>query len=198
MILGFPRACIVYDVSTPTRSHQKTPPGATVHPGTCRPLRPATELPPPPNLQHHQRSQSPRSLLRRFQAIPYRNSPSPKQSSSTLYVGNNVDGDDSAEQSSGVTHNSPTQVLKNFSKIRFLKIEHPSIELGIEDNVLLKWRADFGSTLDNCVILRASSLQLTSGENKDEVSSFSSSEQHSKVIGEKNEDEVSSRAPKSS
>lgn len=39
-----------------------------------------------------------------------------------------------------------------------LRIELPSGELGIEDGVLLKWRADFGSTLDNCVILGASSV----------------------------------------
>ncbi|PIA30190.1 hypothetical protein AQUCO_05700117v1 [Aquilegia coerulea] len=58
----------------------------------------------------------------------------------------------------GVTHHSPTQVLKHFNEIRNLRIELPSGELGIEDGVLLKWRADFGSTLDNCVILGASSV----------------------------------------
>ncbi|KAJ4825316.1 hypothetical protein Tsubulata_014156, partial [Turnera subulata] len=58
----------------------------------------------------------------------------------------------------GVTHHSPTQVLKNFNEIRFLRIELPSGELGIDDGVLLKWRADFGSTLDNCVILGAASV----------------------------------------
>uniref|UniRef100_A0A1J3GK99 F-box protein n=1 Tax=Noccaea caerulescens TaxID=107243 RepID=A0A1J3GK99_NOCCA len=58
----------------------------------------------------------------------------------------------------GVTHHSPTQVLKNFAEIRFLRIELPTGELGIEDGVLLKWRADFGSTLDNCMILGASSV----------------------------------------
>ncbi|KAL5716286.1 hypothetical protein ACHQM5_018001 [Ranunculus cassubicifolius] len=58
----------------------------------------------------------------------------------------------------GVTHHSPTQVLKHFNEIRSLRIELPSGELGIEDGVLLKWRADFGSTLDNCVILGASSV----------------------------------------
>ncbi|KAL4627614.1 hypothetical protein ACB092_05G177800 [Castanea dentata] len=58
----------------------------------------------------------------------------------------------------GVTHHSPTQVLKNFNEIRFLRIELPSGELGIEDGVLLKWRADFGSTLDDCVILGASAV----------------------------------------
>ncbi|RAL49774.1 hypothetical protein DM860_002065 [Cuscuta australis] len=57
-----------------------------------------------------------------------------------------------------VTHHSPTQVLKNFEEIKFLRIELPSGELGIDDGVLLKWRADFGSTLDTCVILGASSV----------------------------------------
>ncbi|CAH1434262.1 unnamed protein product [Lactuca virosa] len=78
-------------------------------------------------------------------------------SSSSLSVGN-VDGDDDIEQGGGVTHHSPTQVLKNFNEIRYLKIELPSGELGIEDDVLLRWRADFGSTLDNCVMLGASSV----------------------------------------
>ncbi|KAL8248272.1 hypothetical protein R6Q59_005140 [Mikania micrantha] len=78
-------------------------------------------------------------------------------SSSSLSVGN-VDGDDDFDQSGGVTHHSPTQVLKNFNEIRFLKIELPSGELGIEDDVLMRWRAEFGSTLHNCVMLGASSV----------------------------------------
>ncbi|XP_065878003.1 F-box protein At5g46170 [Euphorbia lathyris] len=76
-------------------------------------------------------------------------------SSSSLSVGN---GDDGEMDQGGVTHHSPTQVLKNFNEIRFLRIELPSGELGIDDGVLLKWRADFGSTLDNCVILGAASV----------------------------------------
>lgn len=59
--------------------------------------------------------------------------------------------------SSDVSHHSPTEVLKNFKEIRRLKIELPSGELGVDDGVLLKWKADFGSTLDSCVILGASS-----------------------------------------
>ncbi|KAK4729595.1 hypothetical protein R3W88_022583 [Solanum pinnatisectum] len=65
--------------------------------------------------------------------------------------------DDDFEQNS-VTHHSPTQVLKNFDEIKLLRIELPSGELGIDEGALLKWRADFGSTLDNCVILGASSV----------------------------------------
>ncbi|OIV91974.1 hypothetical protein TanjilG_09515 [Lupinus angustifolius] len=75
---------------------------------------------------------------------------------SSLAVG--ASQEDGGADQGGVTHHSPTQVLKNFCEIRLLRIELPSGELGIEDGVLLKWRADFGSTLDNCVILGASSV----------------------------------------
>ncbi|XWS19867.1 hypothetical protein CRYUN_Cryun31cG0053200 [Craigia yunnanensis] len=78
-------------------------------------------------------------------------------SSSSLSVGPGG-GDDGEMDQGGVTHHSPTQVLRNFNEIRFLRIELPSGELGIDDGVLLKWRADFGSTLDNCVILGAASV----------------------------------------
>ncbi|CAI0544989.1 unnamed protein product [Linum tenue] len=77
----------------------------------------------------------------------------PKRSS-----GGGNDDDAGEMDQGGVTHHSPTQVLKNFNEIRFLRIELPSGELGIDDGVLLKWRADFGSTLDNCVILGAASV----------------------------------------
>ncbi|XVF87138.1 hypothetical protein PTKIN_Ptkin18bG0095300 [Pterospermum kingtungense] len=77
--------------------------------------------------------------------------------SSSLSVGSGAD-DDGEMDHGGVTHHSPTQVLRNFNDIRFLRIELPSGELGIDDGVLLKWRADFGSTLDNCVILGAASV----------------------------------------
>ncbi|WMV52127.1 hypothetical protein MTR67_045512 [Solanum verrucosum] len=60
--------------------------------------------------------------------------------------------DDDFEQNF-VTHHSPTQLLKNFDEIKLLRNELPSGELGIDEGALLKWRADFGSTLDNCVIL---------------------------------------------
>ncbi|KAK9155108.1 hypothetical protein Sjap_002588 [Stephania japonica] len=70
-------------------------------------------------------------------------------------AGADADADAAA---AGVTHHSPTQVLRNFSDIRSLRIELPNGELGIGDAVLLKWRADFGSTLDRCVILGASSI----------------------------------------
>nr|XP_017222617.1 PREDICTED: F-box protein At5g46170-like [Daucus carota subsp. sativus] len=75
-----------------------------------------------------------------------------------------VNGEDYDElDQGGVTHHSPTQVLKNFNEIKILRIELPSGELGVDDGVLLKWRADFGSTLDNCVILGASSVMPSKG-----------------------------------
>lgn len=57
-----------------------------------------------------------------------------------------------------VSHHSPGEVLKNFKDVRNLRIELPGGELGIENGALLKWRAEFGSTLESCVILGASSL----------------------------------------
>ncbi|KAK3001453.1 hypothetical protein RJ639_021143 [Escallonia herrerae] len=79
----------------------------------------------------------------------------PKRSGSGSGSGSASDED---PDQGGVTHHSPTQVLKNFNELRSLRIELPSGELGIDDGLLLKWRADFGSTLDNCVILGASSV----------------------------------------
>ncbi|GAB2296886.1 hypothetical protein Dimus_030986 [Dionaea muscipula] len=69
-------------------------------------------------------------------------------------------GDLDPDLHGGVHHHSPTQVLRNFHDLRFLKIQLPNGELGIDDGVLLKWRADFGSTLDSCVILGASSISF--------------------------------------
>lgn len=84
--------------------------------------------------------------------------------SSSLFLADDGDSDQGV-----VTHHSPTQVLKNFDEVRFLRIELPSGELGIEDGVLLKWRADFGSTLDNCVILGASSVVRAAKSPNDDV-----------------------------
>ncbi|KAL5221176.1 hypothetical protein ABZP36_025889 [Zizania latifolia] len=57
-----------------------------------------------------------------------------------------------------ISHHSPSEVLRSFKELRRLRIELPTGELGIEDGVLLKWKADFGSTLGRCVILGASSV----------------------------------------
>ncbi|XP_049371579.1 F-box protein At5g46170-like [Solanum verrucosum] len=93
-------------------------------------------------------------LLKPFQSITQFISISPRRAASSSAAV--VDGDDFEKNS--VTHHSPTQVLKNFNEIKLLRIELPSGELGIDEGVLLKWRADFGSTLDNCIILGASSV----------------------------------------
>ena len=53
----------------------------------------------------------------------------PKRSSSSLYVGNNVDADDDLEHGGGVTHHSPTQVLKN-------SVENVDAD---DDLVVLQW-----------------------------------------------------------
>uniref|UniRef100_A0A1D1YRW6 F-box protein At5g46170 n=1 Tax=Anthurium amnicola TaxID=1678845 RepID=A0A1D1YRW6_9ARAE len=52
-----------------------------------------------------------------------------------------------------LSHHSPAQVLKNFAHVRNLRIELPAGDVGTEGGVLLKWRAEFGSTLQSCVIL---------------------------------------------
>lgn len=92
---------------------------------------------------------------------PKRPASSSSSASSALLLSEDSDaehGGGGGGSGGAVTHHSPTQVLKNFNEIRFLRIELPSGELGIEDGVLLKWRADYGSTLDDCVILGASSV----------------------------------------
>lgn len=52
-----------------------------------------------------------------------------------------------------LSQHSPVQVLKNFSHVRNLQVELPSGDVAVEEGVLLKWRAEYGSTLQNCVIL---------------------------------------------
>ncbi|KAG6383188.1 hypothetical protein SASPL_157067 [Salvia splendens] len=57
-----------------------------------------------------------------------------------------------------LSSSSPRRVLKNFNEIKQLRIELPTGELGIDEGVLLKWKAEFGSTLESCVILGAESV----------------------------------------
>ncbi|CAL4894384.1 unnamed protein product [Urochloa decumbens] len=61
-----------------------------------------------------------------------------------------------------VSHHSPSEVLRSFKELRHLRIELPAGELGTDDGVILKWKADFGSTLGSCVILGASSASPSS------------------------------------
>lgn len=67
-----------------------------------------------------------------------------------------------------VSHHSPGEVLKNFKEVQNLRIELPAGELGIEDGVLLKWKAVFGSTLESCVILGASSVFNPAKDKRDD------------------------------
>ncbi|KAL5731724.1 hypothetical protein ACHQM5_004425 [Ranunculus cassubicifolius] len=97
-----------------------------------------------------------------------------KRLNSNSTTASSSDRHDDEVGSGGVTHHSPTQVLKNFNEIRTLRIELPSGELGIGDAVLLKWKADFGSSLDNCFILGASSVSLPSKLGSENVVSSSS------------------------
>ncbi|XP_062231842.1 F-box protein At5g46170-like [Phragmites australis] len=61
-----------------------------------------------------------------------------------------------------VSHHSPSEVLRSFKELRHLRIELPAGELGMNDGVMLKWKAYFGSTLGSCVILGASSASPSS------------------------------------
>ncbi|KAI3525030.1 hypothetical protein L1887_03701 [Cichorium endivia] len=65
----------------------------------------------------------------------FRSSSSPL---AALSVDNNVDGVNDLEHRDGVTHHSPTQILKNLEEIQFLKIELLCDELSIEDDGGLK------------------------------------------------------------
>ncbi|XP_009786216.1 F-box protein AUF1 [Nicotiana sylvestris] len=51
------------------------------------------------------------------------------------------------------SQNSPAQILREFEKIRNLEIELPSGDLRLEKGTTIKWKAEFGKTLKNCVIL---------------------------------------------
>jgi|UniRef100_A0A2N9EYB1 hypothetical protein len=50
------------------------------------------------------------------------------------------------------SQNSPTQILRGFERIRTLEIELPSGDLKLDRNAVVRWRAEFGKTLKNCVI----------------------------------------------
>ncbi|KAG6527439.1 F-box protein At5g46170-like [Zingiber officinale] len=58
-----------------------------------------------------------------------------------------------------VSHHSPSRVLKNFTQVHNLRIELPAGDVGKEDGVFLKWRAEFGSTLQNCVVLGGTRIE---------------------------------------
>lgn len=130
-------------------------------------------------------------LLKPFQSISQFISISSRRGAS-----DDVDGD---FEHNYVTHHSPTQVLKNFNEIKFLRIELPSGELGIDDGVLLRWRADFGSTLDNCVILGASSVIHSNNtvRNKDKQCRNGSENENNNTFGEGNVETDNGSIPES-
>ncbi|XP_074555834.1 F-box protein At4g18380-like [Curcuma longa] len=57
------------------------------------------------------------------------------------------------------SHHSPSQILKNFTQVQNLRIELPAGDVGTEDGVFLKWRAEFGSSLQNCVVLGGTKIE---------------------------------------
>ncbi|WVZ68452.1 hypothetical protein U9M48_017389 [Paspalum notatum var. saurae] len=70
-----------------------------------------------------------------------------------------------------LSQHSPVQVLRTFSQVRNLRVELPSGDVGIEEGVLLKWRAEYGSTLQNCVILGGTLVDHKVAGNEHEQSS---------------------------
>ncbi|KAF3645923.1 F-box protein [Capsicum chacoense] len=134
-------------------------------------------------------------LLKPFQSISQFISISSRRPPAS--ASDDVDGD--VDHNNFVTHHSPTQVLKNFNEIKFLKIELPSGELGIDDGVLLRWRADFDSTLDNCVILGASSFIHSSNtvRNDDEQYRNGSENENNNNLGEINVETDNGNIPES-
>lgn len=50
------------------------------------------------------------------------------------------------------------EMVSIFFMANIYRIELPGGELGIDDGILLRWRVNFGFTLDKCVILGAFSL----------------------------------------
>ncbi|KAG2601470.1 F-box protein At5g46170-like [Panicum virgatum] len=61
------------------------------------------------------------------------------------------------------TQHSPAQVLRSFSHVRNLRVELPSGDVGVEEGVLLKWRAEYSSTLQSCVILGGTLVSRDAG-----------------------------------
>ncbi|CAN1345538.1 F-box protein AUF2 [Linum perenne] len=48
---------------------------------------------------------------------------------------------------------SPAMILSGFDRIRRLEIELPGGDLELEKGVVVNWRAEFGKTMRNCVIM---------------------------------------------
>lgn len=69
-----------------------------------------------------------------------------------------------ASRSPRRTHTSPAQILSHFHSIRRLHIELPSTDHGLGKGTVLRWRAEFGETLKNCVILGSPSATQNSAD----------------------------------
>ncbi|KAM3736210.1 hypothetical protein ACB098_10G145200 [Castanea mollissima] len=52
-----------------------------------------------------------------------------------------------------LSQNCPAHILRGFERIRELVIELPAGDLKLDRNAVVKWKAEFGETLKNCVIL---------------------------------------------
>ncbi|XAR62355.1 hypothetical protein NMG60_11017086 [Bertholletia excelsa] len=75
----------------------------------------------------------------------------------------------SVPQEDDCSYHSPNQILKNFKEIEFLQIELPGYGGDVESkngDSVLKWRAEFGSELQSCVVLGSKSFHR-SQENND-------------------------------
>lgn len=57
-----------------------------------------------------------------------------------------------------ICHHSPSEVLRSFREVKSLKIVLPSGELGIDPGAIFLWKAEFGVTLESCVILSAMAI----------------------------------------
>ncbi|KAF9610351.1 hypothetical protein IFM89_022021 [Coptis chinensis] len=59
---------------------------------------------------------------------------------------------------------SPSEILRDFEKIKRLEIELPSGDLRLEKGIVLRWKAEFGKSLETCVILAIRSIDEVKGE----------------------------------
>ncbi|KAJ4780360.1 F-box protein [Rhynchospora pubera] len=83
-----------------------------------------------------------------------------------------------------LSHHSPVQVLKNFTNVENLRIELPAGDVGTEEGVILKWRAEFGSTLQNCVILGGTRMDHKPAPDNATITSSLSPEENNGSIPE--------------
>uniref|UniRef100_A0A452ZIH7 F-box protein n=1 Tax=Aegilops tauschii subsp. strangulata TaxID=200361 RepID=A0A452ZIH7_AEGTS len=145
--------------STPCSSASTASSPTTPPPPPRAPRPPPRPPPPPPPPPPARAASSPRS---RACSSAASSSPSRRSSLSSFRRSAASSLSSSASAPPGdVSHHSPSEVLRSFKELRSLRIELPAGELGMDDGVLLKWKADFGSTLGSCVILGAASASAS-------------------------------------